>query len=93
MIKRDWRSDAVKGSTPFLIWKSYVEDIAIENRCSGPTARRVGKTMLSRAWNAGEPVWMAAEELVLRIKQGGLHERADNETTFMRNELRRARRR
>ena len=75
---------ATKDTTPWTIWfdavvcaaKVGVHDIAPEVRAR-----------MQRAYQAGEAVWMAADELTLRVRQGTLAHREGAEMRVLRSAI------
>lgn len=81
-----WK-DATNATTTWLLWSSAVESAAIRKGASSDVIRKTERIrkIMSRAFNHGEPVWMAADEVALVAKaEAGPRPRSPRE------ELRRA---
>lgn len=58
------RNAATKETTPFVFYKSnVVEALGVPVAAVAPYAARIG-----RAFDMGEPVWMVADEIALRLE-------------------------
>jgi hypothetical protein len=70
-------------TTPLHIW---LHNLMMEAHAS---AEQLGpyRERMVRAYNAGEPVWMAADELKLRLRQRAIEEQADAEAAGLRRRL------
>jgi hypothetical protein len=67
------QNKATKVGTPYTIWKEYVRaEVHASDADLKPYASR-----LQAAYNAGEPVWMMADELKHRLKYTAIAKRAD----------------
>lgn len=65
-----WR-DATNETAPYILWSNAVETAAIRKGADGDTVRKNARirSVLSRAYNHGEPVWMAADEVAFLAKE------------------------
>lgn len=77
--------DATCETTTFQIWHGAVLEIA---RVSAADANRyVTRERIQLAYQAGEPVWMMADEVELRVTVGRREDRADAEVDGLRRAL------
>lgn len=64
------------------LWMDAVIAHVVSKKCD-PSRLLAGKgalrDRLNRAYAMGESVWMAGDEMVFRLKQGAIHDRADRE--------------
>lgn len=68
-----------------LIWLHEVQSAAIAKGADPGFAREPEmRARLDRAYHAGEPVWMAAEELAFRSKHVTIERRAEREVASLR---------
>lgn len=79
--RTDYRANADKDSATFLIWADNVIGLAgVTFEASTPYRDR-----MMRAYTAGEPVWMMADELRQRIPAAKRALRSASETRFLRS--------
>jgi len=72
-------------TTPSHIWTSQVlqlADVSFEDMANYFTRER-----LSRAYSAGEPVWMAADALRVFVRDGKRHERIEREANYLAGKM------
>lgn len=80
--------DATSETTPWHIWHAAAHEMS---GCSLEDLRKyVARERIQAAYNAGESVWMVADEIKLRVKQGRLADRADGEVAALRRVVRQA---
>jgi hypothetical protein len=71
-----WR-DATNETTPFHLWRDAVE-LETLRRCPGcHETLRAQRARILRAYQAGEPVWMAVDEMVLRANAARVVDQAE----------------
>ena len=82
-----WR-DATNETAPYLLWANAVE-AAVRSRCGhSPEMHEVElRARLGRAYHAGEPVWMAADEFAFRVERARIESAADREVNGLRRML------
>jgi hypothetical protein len=64
---------------PFHIWQHEVELAAVGRGASPDAVREAARAYALRWYQAGEPVWMAAESLAFVARRGAVELRADGE--------------
>jgi hypothetical protein len=73
-----------------MTWLLWSDAVLTEARCSFDQSRP-HRARMQAAYNAGETVAMAANELRLRVKAAAMYDQADNEEQAMRAAIRRGR--
>lgn len=72
-------------TTPYHIWSSQVLDLA--NVSFVDMERLFTRERLSRAYSAGEPVWMAADALKSFVRDAKRHERVEREVNYLAGKM------
>lgn len=78
--------DAACDTTPWHIWHDAVARLARAQVAD--VQRYLPEGRLLRAYRAGEPAWMAADEVKLRICQAKIEERGTSEVEALRRATR-----
>lgn len=76
--------DATSQTAPWHIWQSSVLEIA---GVSHAEKDQYARAHLQRAYDAGEPAWMAADMLRQRVRGGLLADREQGEISAMRRAM------
>ena len=78
--------DATSETTPWHIWHGAV--IEISGHSLADANRYATRERIQRAYQAGEPAWMAADVVNQFVTVGKREDRADGEVTALRRAIR-----
>lgn len=82
---------ATRDTCPLHIWKHEVHTAAIAAGADAEVIRESEiNAMVIRWYQAGEPVWMAADSLVFVAKRHAIEKRADREVEGLRRAVRKS---
>lgn len=85
MITRESHGTATKETASLRDWRSAVLEIA--GVTEADVDRIVTRERLVRWFDAGEPVWMAADSLRQTVRDGLRHEKADREANYLYSKM------
>ena len=74
-----------KATTPRHIWMAQV--FALAQVSMDDAEAHCTRSRLNRWFNAGEPVWMAAESLRLMVTNGQREERVEREMNYLNGKM------
>lgn len=69
----------------YFMWKSAVLEAA--HVSEEDAHRHCGRKRLEMMFDAGEPVWMAAEAVKIFVKVGKRESKADREASYLRSKM------
>ena len=80
--------NVTRESAPFHIWREHVTTLAAVAGVDPEFTRTESiRGRLLRAYQAGEPAWMMADELKFRARRTAIENRADAEAAGLRRRL------